>query len=121
MYFGPFMSENQFNMVVQNNPPYHGNCTREEIAMLIGYGRVSTEDQSLNLQLDALKKFGVEEAQIYQEHVSAAKAKRPELVSFCGRCERVTCWWSGSWTGWRGRCHTSSRSPRTWTPARSGW
>ena len=81
VYFGPFMSENQFNMVVQNNPPRHGFRTKEKIAMLIGYGRVSTEDQNLNLQLDALKKYGVEEPQIYQEHVSAAKAKRPELVS----------------------------------------
>lgn len=49
--------------------------------MLIGYARVSTEDQALNLQKDALKKYGVEEANIYEEHVSAAKAKRPELTS----------------------------------------
>lgn len=48
--------------------------------MLIGYARVSTEDQNLNLQHDALKKYGVEEGRIYEEHVSAAKAKRPELV-----------------------------------------
>ena len=81
VYFGPFLSENQFNMVVRNNPHAHGLCDREEITMLIGYARVSTEDQNLNLQLDALKKYGVEEAQIYQEHVSAAKAKRPELAS----------------------------------------
>ena len=121
VYFGPFMSENQFNMVVQNNPPYHGNCTREEIAMLIGYARVSTEDQNLNLQRDALKKYGIDEANIYEEHVSAAKAKRPELASCLRSLREATRWWSGSWTGWRGRCHTSSRSPRTWTPARSGW
>ncbi len=44
---------------------------------MIGYARVSTEDQALNLQKDALKKYGVEEANIYEEHVSAAKAKRP--------------------------------------------
>ena len=81
VYFGPFLSENQFDMVVRNNPYAHGLCDREKITMLIGYGRVSTEDQNLNLQLDAFKKYGVEEPQIYQEHVSAAKAKRPELAS----------------------------------------
>jgi DNA invertase Pin-like site-specific DNA recombinase len=68
-------------MAVQNNPHAHGNCTGKEIAMLIGYARVSTEDQNLHLQHDALKKYGVEEDQIYEEHVSAAKAKRPELAS----------------------------------------
>ncbi len=98
MYFGPFMSENQFNMVVQNNPPYHGNCTKEKIAMLIGYARVSTEDQNLNLQRDALKKYGIDEANIYEEHVSAAKAKRPSWPRACGRCGKAMRWWSGSST-----------------------
>ena len=40
-FFGPFLSENQFNMVVRNNPHAHGLCHREKIAMLIGYARVS--------------------------------------------------------------------------------
>ena len=81
VYFGPFLSENQFDMVVRNNPHAHGLCDREEITMLIGYARVSTEDKALNLQRDALSKYGVEKANIYEEHVSAAKAKRPELAS----------------------------------------
>ncbi len=49
--------------------------------MLIGYARVSTEDQNLDLQRDALKKAGVDPGQIYEEHVSGAKAKRPELTA----------------------------------------
>lgn len=45
--------------------------------MKIGYARVSTKDQNLNLQIDALKKVGCEK--IYQEKVSGAKTERPQL------------------------------------------
>lgn len=49
--------------------------------MLIGYARVSTVDQNLNLQRDALKKAGVEPDRIYEEYVSGTKDNRPELTS----------------------------------------
>ena len=49
--------------------------------MLIGYARVSTEDQNLNLQRDALKKHGVEPDQIYEEQISGTTRNRPELIS----------------------------------------
>lgn len=45
--------------------------------MIIGYARVSTQDQSLNLQTDALEKYGVE--RIYQEKESGKKKDRPQL------------------------------------------
>lgn len=46
--------------------------------MIIGYARVSTQDQNLDLQLEALKKYGCE--RIYQESVSTRKrTKRVEL------------------------------------------
>ncbi|HHY22553.1 MAG TPA: recombinase family protein [Bacilli bacterium] len=45
--------------------------------MIIGYARVSTRDQSLNMQIDALKKAGCE--RIYQEVVSGAKDEREQL------------------------------------------
>jgi len=45
--------------------------------MIAGYARVSTEDQNLSLQLDALTKAGCEK--IYQEKISSAKAHRPGL------------------------------------------
>lgn len=45
--------------------------------MNIGYARVSTEDQTLDLQLDAIKAHGCEST--YQEHASGKNAVRPEL------------------------------------------
>ncbi len=45
--------------------------------MKYGYARVSTKDQNLNLQLDALKKSGCEK--IYKEIAKGAKTDRPKL------------------------------------------
>jgi DNA invertase Pin-like site-specific DNA recombinase len=48
--------------------------------MLIGYARVSTKNQSLDLQLEALKKHACE--RIFSEKVSGTATERPEL----GKC-----------------------------------
>jgi len=45
--------------------------------MKIGYARVSTQDQKLELQLDALEQDGCE--RIYQEKKSGKNKERPEL------------------------------------------
>jgi len=46
--------------------------------MQVGYARVSTEDQNLALQTDALKQAGCEK--IYQEKISSTQAQRPALT-----------------------------------------
>ncbi len=46
---------------------------------LIGYARVSTEDQKLDMQVDALLKAGCDPEFIYKEHASGANAQRPQL------------------------------------------
>ena len=45
--------------------------------MLVGYARVSTSEQTLDLQKDALEKIGC--TKIYSDVVSGAKAERKGL------------------------------------------
>ena len=60
--------------------------------MILGYARVSTRDQNLELQLDALNNFGCEK--IFREKQSAVK-ERPELdkmISMLRKDDIVVAW-----------------------------
>ena len=61
--------------------------------MEIGYARVSTGEQTLDLQLDALTKAGC--GKIYQETASGAKADRPvldEVLSYIRKGDTLVVW-----------------------------
>lgn len=45
----------------------------------LGYARVSTEEQNLDMQIEALKRAGVKPDDLYVEKVSTRRSKRPVL------------------------------------------
>ena len=47
---------------------------------LLGYARVSTDDQDLALQIDALTKHGIPKSLIFSDKLSGAKCDRPGLA-----------------------------------------
>jgi DNA invertase Pin-like site-specific DNA recombinase len=51
--------------------------------MQLGYARVSTDDQNLELQLNNLRAVGCEK--IHEDHMSAAKAARPGQAEWSRR------------------------------------
>ena len=61
--------------------------------MLIGYARVSTQDQNSQLQLDALEKAGCE--RIFEEKASGAQRERPALkdaLTFLREGDTLVVW-----------------------------
>jgi DNA invertase Pin-like site-specific DNA recombinase len=54
--------------------------------MKIGYARVSTQDQKLELQMDELTKYGCEI--IFKEKLSGKTRERPELVKMLGQIRK---------------------------------
>jgi DNA invertase Pin-like site-specific DNA recombinase len=61
--------------------------------MKIGYARVSTYEQNLDLQTDALKNMGCE--QVFHDQISGAKTKRPgfdEALSYLRSGDVLVVW-----------------------------
>ena len=63
-----------------------------ENAPKIGYARVSTEDQNLDRQIEALTQVGVDRDHIFTDKVSGKNTKRPgfeEMMRFVRRGDRL--------------------------------
>jgi DNA invertase Pin-like site-specific DNA recombinase len=50
-----------------------------ELKMLVGYVRVSTEEQSIRRQIDELARYGIDERNVYKEKATGTRRERPEL------------------------------------------
>lgn len=63
--------------------------------MVFGYARVSTAEQSLDLQLDALLKEGIAQKNIYTDKVSSTKEERKslaKLLSYVREGDTIVVW-----------------------------
>jgi DNA invertase Pin-like site-specific DNA recombinase len=69
--------------------------------MVIGYARVSTDDQTNAAQLAELKKAGCK--RIYEEKISGRNVDRPELTRCLDRLDKATPSLCGVSIAWEGR------------------
>ena len=66
--------------------------------MIIGYARVSKDDQNLNRQIDQLTAYGAEK--IIQEKFTGTRQKDPELPSFSRPFGLTMLWSLKAFPGW---------------------
>ena len=66
--------------------------------MLIVYARVSTQDQNLELQTEALAKAGCKK--VFADKTSGSRSERPGLARHRNRSAKVTRWSYGNSPGW---------------------
>ncbi len=62
--------------------------------MLIGYARVSSQDQNLELQIEALIKVGCKK--VFEDKISGSRAELPGSPRRKKPCVKATHWSSGS-------------------------
>jgi hypothetical protein len=86
-----------FAISVAQPPLSQGSATVSGLGQLLGDARVSTTDQHLQLQVDALTAAGSN--RVFTETASGARADRPTLGQVLGQLRPVTPWLSGNSTG----------------------
>jgi predicted site-specific integrase-resolvase len=80
--------------------------TKAASGQLVGYARVSTRQQDLALQLDALNQAGCE--RIFRDVGSGTLRKRPSSTRVWNTCAQATRSSSGALTGSAAACATWS-------------
>ena len=83
----------------------------ETSLMKIGYARVSTDEQNLSLQKQALKAAGFKVI-IEDQGISGAAIDRPGLSDALARVKKAMSLWSGAWIVRAGLLLISSRFSR---------
>lgn len=82
--------------------------------MLVGYARVSTEEQDLTVQREALERLGVRPDRIYVDHgLTGTNRDRPGLREAMAACRAGDTLVVSKLTGWRGRCLMPERLVRS--------
>ena len=77
-------------------------------ARVVGYARVSTQEQDTSLQLEALNRIGC--TCVYEEKASGAKLQRPVLWQCLDSLRLAISSFSTSWIGLRGPFQTFCKS-----------
>ena len=87
--------------------------------LLIGYARVSTEEQDLTAQRDGLEQLGVEPSRIYVDHaLTGTDRERSGLREALAACRAGDTLVVTKLDRLAGHCPTQGRSPRTSPSAR---
>jgi DNA invertase Pin-like site-specific DNA recombinase len=82
--------------------------------LLIGYARMSTEEQDLTAQRDGLAALGVDPSRIYVDHeLTGTNRERPGLREALAACRAGDTLVVIKLDRLAGRCQTLGRSPRT--------
>ena len=87
--------------------------------MRIAYARVSTDDQTLDLQRDALERANCRK--IYEEHASGKKTTGPDREACLKSLRPVTLWWFGDLIGLAEVSAISFNSLTGFNPGASIW
>lgn len=73
----------------------YGNYKNKVFRMIIGYMRVSTEEQDTQLQKDALLKYGIDSRNIFEDKISGIKDERDGLskaLKFLNSGDKLVVW-----------------------------